>query len=147
MGTHVSVKGLRRSELAEQTGCHLETIRYYEKTGMLPDPPRTAAGYRVYDNSHVIRLRFILRARELGFSIQQIRGLLELVDGSRQTCADVKALTELHLAAVREKIADLHRMEDVLSNAAARCSGDEVPECPILDTIAWSDDTKPGLSR
>jgi len=125
-----------RAELARRTGCHLETIRYYEKTEMLPEPPRTAAGYRVYDESHVARLRFILRARELGFSIEEIRGLLALVDGGEQTCAEVKARTEAHLAEVRAKIADLQRIETVLSQTAAMCSGERVPDCPILDTLA-----------
>jgi len=76
MADHVSGKRLQRAELARRTGCNLETIRYYEKTGMIPDPPRTVSGYRVYDEAHVARLRFILRARELGFSIDEIRGLL-----------------------------------------------------------------------
>jgi MerR family transcriptional regulator, mercuric resistance operon regulatory protein len=67
MVKHVSGRGLQRAELARCTGCHPETIRYYEKIGMLPDPPRTASGYRVYDETHIRRLRFILRARELGF--------------------------------------------------------------------------------
>ena len=68
MGDHVSGKGLKRADLARRTGCNLETIRYYEKISMMPDPPRTASGYRVYDETHVGRLRFILRGRELGFS-------------------------------------------------------------------------------
>lgn len=136
MGDHISGKGLTRAELAQRTGCNLETIRYYEKTGMLPDPPRNAAGYRIYDDSHVSRLRFILRARELGFSVHEIRGLLDLVDGGSQTCAEVKDRTERHLNDVRAKIADLQRMEQVLADAAAKCSGDDVPECPVLETLA-----------
>ncbi|WP_281300490.1 MULTISPECIES: helix-turn-helix domain-containing protein [unclassified Iodidimonas] len=132
-------KGMLRAQLARKTGCHLETIRYYEKSGMLPDPPRTAAGYRVYEDRHVARLSFILRARELGFSIEEIRGLLDLVDGGDQTCADVMARTEHHLADVRAKIADLQRMEQILGDALARCSGDEVPDCPILDALQSGD--------
>jgi len=135
MGNHVSGKGLQRAELARRTGCNLETIRYYEKIGMLPDPPRTAAGYRVYDDSHVSRLRFILRARELGFSIEEIRGLLDLVDGGNQTCIEVKERTERHLADVCAKIADLKRIERVLSATAAKCSGEDVPQCPILEAL------------
>jgi MerR family mercuric resistance operon transcriptional regulator len=135
MGNHVSGKGLQRAELARRTGCNLETIRYYEKIGMMPDPPRTASGYRVYDEAHVSRLRFILRARELGFAIEEIRGLLALVDGGTQTCAEVKERTERHLADVRAKIADLKRMERVLAATAAKCTGDEVPDCPVLDAL------------
>lgn len=135
MGNHVSGRGLQRAELARRTGCNLETIRYYEKIGMMPDPPRTASGYRVYDEAHVSRLRFILRARELGFAIEEIRGLLGLVDGGTQTCAEVKERTERHLADVRAKIADLRRIERVLAATAAKCTGDEVPDCPVLDAL------------
>ena len=136
MTDHISGKRLQRAELARRTGCNLETIRYYEKIGMMPDPPRTASGYRVYDDAHVSRLRFILRARELGFSIEQIRGLLDLVEGGTQTCAEVKERTELHLADVRAKIADLKRIENVLAETAEQCSGEDVPECPVLEALA-----------
>lgn len=136
MGDHVSGKGLKRADLARRTGCNLETIRYYEKIGMMPDPPRTASGYRVYDVTHVGRLRFILRGRELGFSIEELRGLLDLVDGGTQTCAEVKERTERHLAEVRTKIADLKRIEKVLATTAAQCSGRKVPECPVLEALA-----------
>jgi MerR family mercuric resistance operon transcriptional regulator len=136
MAGNDSGKGLQRAELAHRTGCNLETIRYYEKIGMMPDPPRTASGYRVYDEGHISRLRFILRARELGFAIEEIRGLLALVDGGTQTCAEVKERTERHLADVRTKIADLRRIERVLATTAAQCTGDAVPECPVLDALA-----------
>lgn len=136
MSNHVSGKGLKRADLARRTGCNLETIRYYEKIGMMPEPPRTASGYRVYDETHVARLRFILRGRELGFSIEELRGLLQLVDRGAQTCAEVKALTEQHLADVRAKIADLKRIEKVLAATAAQCSGEQVPECPVLEALA-----------
>lgn len=136
MGDHGSGKGLKRAQLARQTGCNLETIRYYEKIGMMPEPPRTASGYRVYDEAHVARLRFILRGRELGFSIEELRGLLRLVDRGTQTCAEVKAVTQQHLAAVRAKIVDLKRIEKVLATTAAQCSGKQVPECPVLDALA-----------
>lgn len=126
---------MQRAELARRTGCNLETIRYYEKIGMMPDPPRSASGYRIYDKGHVSRLRFILRARELGFAIEEIRGLLALVDGGTQTCAEVKERTERHLARVRAKIADLRRIERVLAATAARCAGNDVPDCPILEAL------------
>jgi len=144
MGNHVSGKRLQRAELARRTGCNLETIRYYEKIGMMPDPPRTASGYRVYDEAHVSRLRFILRARELGFAIEEIRGLLALVDGGTQTCAEVKERTERHLADVRTKIADLRRIERVLAATAAKCTGDEVPDCPVLEALTSRTVLMPG---
>lgn len=136
MAVHMPQKGVQRGELAKRTGCNLETIRYYEKIGLIPAPPRGANGYRVYGESHVRRLRFILRARELGFAIDEIHGLLQLVDGGNQTCAEVRARTEQHLADVRAKIGDLRRIERVLATTAAACSGGDVPECPVLDALA-----------
>ena len=136
MTDHGSGKGIQRAALARRTGCNLETIRYYEKIGMMPEPPRAASGYRVYDEPHVARLRFILRGRELGFSIEELRGLLRLVDRGTQTCSEVRARTEQHLADVRGKIADLKRIENVLAATAALCSGKQVPECPVLDALA-----------
>ena len=133
---HESESSLTRGDLARATGCNIETIRYYEKTGLLPDPPRSAAGYRIYSAAHATRLRFILRARELGFSMEDIRGLMGLDDGAAPTCAEVKERTERHLADVRAKIADLRRIESVLAATASRCSGAEVPNCPVLDAIS-----------
>ena len=138
MSDHERESGLTRGDLARTTGCNIETIRYYEKTGLLPDPPRTDAGYRIYSAAHATRLRFILRARELGFSMEDIRGLLGLGDGTAPTCAEVKERTERHLADVRAKIADLRRIEKVLSVTAARCSGEDVPDCPVLETLEGS---------
>lgn len=135
MIVHGSAKGMKRAQLARQTGCNLETIRYYEKISLMPDPPRTASGYRVYYESHVERLRFILRGRELGFSIDELRGLLSLVDRGTQTCAEVKLLTDQHLEDVRAKIKDLKRIEKVLAATAAQCSGEQVPECPVLEAL------------
>ena len=138
MTDHKRESGFTRGDLARATGCNIETIRYYEKTGLLPDPPRTAVGYRIYSAAHATRLRFILRARELGFSMEDIRGLLGLGDGTAPTCAEVKERTERHLADVRAKIADLRRIEKVLSVTAARCSGEDVPDCPVLETLEGS---------
>ncbi|MBA4782128.1 MAG: helix-turn-helix domain-containing protein [Rhizobiales bacterium] len=138
MTDHKRESGITRGELAQATGCNIETIRYYEKTGLLPDPPRTDAGYRIYSAAHATRLRFILRGRELGFSMEDIRGLMGLEDGAAPTCAEVKERTERHLADVRAKIADLKRIEKVLSVTAARCSGEDVPDCPVLETLEGS---------
>ena len=137
---HERASGFTRGDLARATGCNIETIRYYEKTGLLPDPPRTDAGYRIYSAAHATRLRFILRARELGFSMEDIRGLMGLEDGTAPTCAEVKERTERHLADVRARIADLRRIESVLAATASKCSGAEVPDCPVLDAISNSAD-------
>ncbi len=126
---------LRRADLSRATGCNLETIRYYETAGILPPPARTPAGHRTYEAADVQRLRFVLRARELGFSLDDIRGLLGLGDGALRSCAEVKEKTEAHLADVKAKIADLQRIEAVLSRTAALCGGGDRPECPVLDSL------------
>ena len=128
-------KALRRSDLAQATGCNLETIRYYEGAGVLPPPARSDAGHRSYDAADVTRLRFILRARELGFSLADVRGLLGLGEGGLHSCAEIRDRTEMHLAEVRAKIADLRRIEAVLAQTAARCSGEGVPDCAVLDSL------------
>lgn len=130
-----SVTALRRIDLARATGCNLETIRYYETVGIMPDPHRTAKGYRSYDDSHVRRLKFVMRSRDLGFSLQEIRGLLGLVDDRSQTCAQVQIVAEAHLEDVQAKIADLTRIERVLSETVARCTGDAAPECAVIDAL------------
>lgn len=128
-------RALRRADLARASGCNLETIRYYESIGILPLPVRTATGHRVYGGADVRRLRFILRARDLGFSLDSVRGLLALSDGAHCNCAEVKEKTEAHLAEVRVRIEDLRRIEAVLSETASRCSGTDAPACPILDVL------------
>lgn len=126
---------IKRGELARRSGCNIETIRYYEKIGLLTEPDRTEGGHRLYASTDQARLGFILRGRELGFSIDELRGLLGLVDGGTQTCAEVKLRTERHLADVRAKLADLRRIEKVLAHTASQCSGDRVPACPVLDAL------------
>jgi|TARA_R110000850_G_scaffold277075_1_gene422138 MerR family mercuric resistance operon transcriptional regulator len=132
---HVSARPLHRAALARATGCNLETIRYYESIGVMPEPPRDANGYRSYSDDHVRRLRFVMRSRDLGFSLEEIRGLLSLVDSNSQTCAEVEEIALAHLKDVRDKIADLQRIERALSDTVAQCSGTEVPECPVLDAL------------
>lgn len=122
-------------KLVARTGVKVETIRYYERIGLLPVPARTEGGHRLYDREDGRRLKFIRRARELGFSIGEVRELLRLVDGGAYTCAQVKAVTARHLADVRRKLADLRRLERTLGTVAARCEGGTVPDCPILDAL------------
>ncbi len=121
--------------LSAQTGVKVETIRYYEREGLLPKPPRTTGGHRSYSENHMKRLTFIRRCRELGFSMEEIRSFLALVDGGAYTCREVKALTLDHTDVVREKIADLQRMERILVDIASRCDGGPSPECPIIEAL------------
>ncbi len=129
--------GLQRRDLARLTGVHPETIRYYEQIGLLPAVPRRANGYRVYDDRHVRRLRFVSRARELGFSLAEIRMLLALADGSEGTdCVHVQTITRRHLALVRDRIRDLERIAAVLETHLSRCvQAAEAPSCPFLETL------------
>jgi MerR family transcriptional regulator, mercuric resistance operon regulatory protein len=124
-----------RGALAKKTGVNIETIRYYEKIGLMPDPLRTEAGYRVYDTTDQKRLMFVRRCRELGFSLDELRGLLGLVDGGDYTCAQVRDLTIAHLGDVRQKIRDLRKMERTLKEMVSQCDGELVPECPIVDAL------------
>lgn len=128
-------KSLRRADLARATGCNLETIRYYEGIGLLPPPARTAAGHRTYDAVDVQRLRFIMRARDLGFTLEETRDLLALVDGGFQTCGEVQAIAARHLDSIAAKIADLKRIQRVLSETVAQCSGEGTPECAVIDAL------------
>lgn len=127
--------GLSIGALSKQSGVNIETIRYYEKIGVMPAPPRSAGGYRLYAPDHLKRLGFVRRGRQLGFSLDELRGLLQLVDGHAYTCAEVHALTLKHLTEVRRKIADLRRLEHVMADMVAQCTEDLVPECPVIDAL------------
>ena len=121
--------------LSRCTGCNVETIRYYERIGIMPEPARTAGGHRQYDQGHVRRLSFIRRSRALGFSPDTVRELLSFVDGGEWTCEDVQAMTLAHLGETRRKIADLRKIERVLADMAAECEGGTVPDCPIIEAL------------
>lgn len=126
---------MKIGQLSQQTDCKIETIRYYERIGLLPEPARSESGYRLYDQSYAKRLAFICRSRELGFSIKEIRALLNLVDGGNYTCSDVKSITMNNVDNIRQKITDLKKLEESLSRIAAQCAGDTTPECPIIEAL------------
>ncbi|MFQ5471074.1 MAG: helix-turn-helix domain-containing protein [Gammaproteobacteria bacterium] len=121
--------------LSSETGCKVETIRYYEQIGLLHVPQRTMGGHRIYRSEDINRLYFILRSRELGFTIAEIRILLGLVDGG-YTCGEVKALTDHHITMIAEKISDLELMMKTLSGISRRCKGGKTPECPIIESLS-----------
>lgn len=133
--TKTRAKGLMIGELSRRTGVHIETIRYYEKINMLPKPPRTAGGRRVYGTTETRILAFIRRARELGFTLDQIRALLGLGEPGKATCSEVCAIATRHLDDIRSKIADLQKLERLFSKTIARCSGGAVPDCAVLDVL------------
>ena len=126
---------MSRGSLAAQTRVNIETLRYYEKIGLMPNPVRSSGGHRIYDQTHLKRLSFIRRSRELGFTLQGIRELLDLVDGGNYTCAEVRDRTNRHLADVTTKIHDLRKIQRTLKAMSSKCDGGLVPECPIVDAL------------
>ena len=122
--------------LSKRTGCNIETIRYYERIGLLPPPPRSPGGTRLYGVTQLKRLTFIRRSRELGFSLEEVRELLRLIDGGNYTCGEVLAIAAGHVRAIRQKIRDLRRLEKTLAAIAAHCQGGTVPDCPIIDALS-----------
>jgi MerR family transcriptional regulator, mercuric resistance operon regulatory protein len=121
--------------LSKRTGVNVETIRYYERIGILPKPARSEGGHRLYAEEYQQRLLFVRRARELGFSLDEVRALLGLI-GRHGACAKVKSITDQHIAGIRRRIIELSRLKRALSALVARCRGDQIPECPILDALA-----------
>ena len=129
--------GMTRGEVADKADVNPETLRYYERKGLIPKPPRSDGGFRLYDESYVDRLRFIQRAKDLGFTLAEIEDLLDLRVGEEATCRDVKAQAEDKLDEVETKIRDLKRIREALSTLAAACDGGQGPtsDCPILDAM------------
>ena len=123
-------------ELSKRTGCNIETIRYYEKVGLLAAPARTEGGHRMYGTAHLQRLSFIRRSRELGFTLEEVRALLRLSDERDQPCADVKEVGVAHLADVRSKIADLRAMEAALEILVVKCGDGREPVCPLIEALS-----------
>ncbi len=122
-------------ELSRRCGVNIETIRYYERVKMLVPPPRTASGRRVYALTDLRILVFIRRSRELGFSLDEIRALLRLGGPEKATCREVREIAVHHLDDIRAKLADLKKLERLLSKTVARCTGKTAPDCPVLDVL------------
>jgi Cu(I)-responsive transcriptional regulator len=122
-------------QAAALTGVSAKRIRHYESLSILPEPPRTAAGYRLYNDADLHRLRFIQRARTLGFSMKQIKVLLALWSDRARASAEVKAMAQQHVDELGQRIADMQSMQRTLAQLARRCHGDDRPDCPILDDL------------
>ena len=124
-------------QLAKESGCKVETVHYYEKIGLMPEPPRTEGGHRVFALSHVKRLNFIRRSRELGFKIEQIKDLLKFIDEPNHYCGEVRAMAMLQARAVQEKIDDLQRLQLALNEMVIKCKGsnNSIDDCPIVDAL------------
>ena len=127
---------MRIAEAASRSGMAAKTIRFYEETGLVAPAPRTYSGYREFGDDDVRRLRFIHRARGLGFSVEEVGRLLSLWSDRERASADVKRLALGHVERIESKMAELRSMRDAILHLAERCHGDDRPECPILDGIA-----------
>jgi len=125
-------------EAAQRSGVSAKMIRHYESLGMLPQVSRTESGYRQYGDREVHTLRFIRRARDLGFSIAEIGELLKLWQNQRRSSASVKKIAQQHLAALDAKMAEMAAMRKTLQHLVHCCGGDDRPDCPILDELAQS---------
>lgn len=128
-------QNVTRGVLAKHSGVNAETIRYYEKIELMPEPGRNSGGHRIYEEVHLQRLCFIRRCREMGFSLEEIRELLSLVDREQVSCEHVQQIAEDHVVSIRQKIKDLQRMQGTLRDLAKQCSGEDVPDCPIIEAL------------
>jgi MerR family mercuric resistance operon transcriptional regulator len=144
--THVIVKTRQDEQqmsnykigtLSQRTGVHIETIRYYERIGLVPEPPRINGRFRTYNNQDATRLNFIRRCRELGFSLDEIRGLQKLAVGGEASCAEVGKAAKHQLAAINQKVKDLKRMATTLRALTQDCvcADEPAPACPMLETL------------
>lgn len=131
------MNGIFVGELAREVGVKITTIRFYERRGLIPKPPRSESGYRVYPYEIVERVRFIKRAQELGFSLEEISGLLDLRVSADVDCSDVHAFATVKLALIAQKINDLQKMQRSLAKLMAAChEGAPTSECPILEALS-----------
>ena len=126
---------MRIGTLAAACNCPAETIRYYERIGLLPKPVRTANGYRSYDERHQKWLQFVLRSRALGFTQDEVRRLSSIADQSHPVCADVPQLLVEHIVDVRKKLLDLKRMEKALARLKSKCQDGTLNDCPVIDEL------------
>ena len=132
-------KNLRIGDLSRATGIKVVTIRYFERAGLLPAPARSASGQRLYGAEAVARLRFVRRARDLGFSQGQIRGLIDLSQRRGADCTGVDRIAEAHLAEVEARIADLQALAGELRTILASChGGGDVGECRVIEALSAS---------
>jgi MerR family mercuric resistance operon transcriptional regulator len=126
-------------ELSRRTGVNIETIRYYEKIRLLAAPLRTEGGHRLYGPRERRTLAFIRRSRELGFTLDEIRALLNLGGPGKASCAEVREIAAHHLDDIRAKIADLKKLERLWASTIAKCTGRKAPECPVIDILDSGD--------
>ena len=124
------------SELSRRTGCNIETIRYYERIGLLPPPRRTDSRFRRYDSEDVARLCFIRRARQFGLTLDKVRAFLRLAGTEGEAArAEARAIARAHVADIRAKVADLQATDQVLTEAIRECETGRRPRCPVIEVL------------
>ncbi|MGE3689767.1 MAG: helix-turn-helix domain-containing protein [Novosphingobium sp.] len=126
---------MKIGELSKATGTNVETIRYYERIGLLPPPARTSGNYRSYDEPQRARLAFIRHSRELGFMIEEIRSLLDLADHPGRECSEADRIATSHMAQVEAKIEQLVKLRDELSRIIGRCRGGLAADCRVIEAL------------
>lgn len=131
-------EGIAIGELSRRTGVNIETIRYFERVGVLATPPRTSGGRRVYGVDHVRALGFIRRARELGFTPAEVRAISSLGGPAHASCNDVREIAAHHLERVRAKMADLAQLESLLASTIDQCKGDDAGSCAVIEMLDQS---------
>ncbi len=127
---------MKIGDLAKLTDTRVETVRFYEKEGLIPPPARSAGNYRLYEAEHLHRLSFIRRSRDLGFSLAQVRALLALADDTDAPCAEVDAITAANIAEIDRKLADLSKLRAELVRKLDCCSGTTIGDCRIIEALA-----------
>lgn len=134
MDTITKRRGRRIGTLARQAGVHVETVRFYERIGLIDPPARSRGRQRLYEEAHMRQLAFVRRARALGFSLEEIRTLMALAAGG-SGCDAFRSAAERHLEEIGAQIRELQRVEALLADAVARCPGGDAPECPVRDAL------------
>ncbi|ROP83194.1 MerR family transcriptional regulator [Stella humosa] len=130
------MRHLTIGELARGAGTKVETVRFYEKIGLIPAPARTAGNYRAYGPQHLNRLSFVRRSRDLGFSLDQVRAMLDLADERDRSCEAIDAIAREHLIEVERKIADLEALRRELGSIVNQCHSGTVAECRIIEALS-----------
>ena len=131
------MNGLTIGKLAKQAGLGIETIRFYERQGLIDPPPRTDSNYRIYPEEEVSRLKFIKRSKDLGFTLREIKELFELQHDPHATKADIKERTVEKIEDIKKKVRDLTRIQEALEHLAGSCDGHgPLSECPILEALS-----------
>lgn len=122
-------------QLSAQSGVNVETIRYFERIGLIPQADRTTHGHRRFNIGHLQQLNFIRRSREMGFSQDEVRSLISLANDGSKSCAEIKIIADANLHIIRRKILGLRRLEKLLADASSRCGNGKKPQCPVIEAL------------